>query len=304
MAISAKDVKELRELSGAGIMDCKKALQETDGDIDEAMSYLQKKGEAAAEKKAGRTAAEGLVETWVDDDLSAAVMVEVNCETDFVSQNDKFQAFVDTILETIEVSNAASVEDLQEVTAVGSEKSVGDYIAEQITTIGENIKVRRFVRFDVDDGIFGAYVHAGGQIGVMVRTELDDGADRDEALTFARDVAMHVAAMNPGYLREDDIPEADEEAQREILRAQAEEMDKPDPVIEKIVTGRLQKWRSENVLVNQPFVKDSDTEVGELEDDIDGVSLHSFVRYEVGEGIEDDDEKSLSEEVAEQLRGS
>ncbi len=304
MAISAQDVKELRELSGAGIMDCKKALQETDGDLDEALSYLQKKGEAAAEKKASRTAAEGLVETWVGDDDASAVMVEVNCETDFVAQNDQFKAFVDNIGETIQASGASSIDELEEVTVVGGDKTVADYTTAQITEIGENINVRRFIRYKVDDGLVGAYVHAGGQIGVLVEVSLEGDADSDELKTFARDVAMHVAAMNPSYLRKEDISEEDEEAQREILRAQAEEMDKPESVIDKIVTGRLGKWRSENVLVEQPFVKDSDVSVGELADDIDGATLESFVRYEVGEGIEEEDGKSLSEEVAEQLRGS
>lgn len=304
MAISAKDVKQLRERSGAGIMDCKKALQETDGDIEEALEYLQKKGQAAAEKKAGRTAAEGLVDTWVNDDLDSAVMVEVNCETDFVAQNDQFKQFVDNIVETIHVSKASSVEELQEAQVVGAERTVEDYTTDQITSIGENIQVRRFVRYEVDDGIIGAYVHAGGQIGVLVQTRTTDEADPEQVETFARDVAMHVAAMNPQYLREDDIPEEDQEAQREILRAQAEEMDKPESVIKKIVSGRLQKWRAENTLVHQPFVKDSDQNVGDLEEEIEGATLASFVRYEVGAGIEEEDDKTLSEEVAEQLRGS
>lgn len=303
MAISAQDVKKLRELSGAGIMDCKNALEETEGDIDEALAYLQKKGEAAAEKKASRTAAEGLVETWLNDDGSEAVLVEVNSETDFVAQNDQFKAFVDNIAETIGVSKASSVEELDDVTVVGMDKTVSDYTADQITAIGENIRVRRFVRYRVDEGLIGAYVHAGGQIGVLVQVDASDDADQGKLKTFARDVAMHVAAMNPSYLDADDIPEEDEEAQREILRAQAEEMDKPESVIDKIVTGRLGKWRSENTLLAQPFVKDSDQSVGELADSIDGASITSFVRFEVGEGIEKD-EKSLSEEVAEQLRGS
>ncbi len=303
MAISAQDVKELRQLSGAGIMDCKKALEETDGDLDEALAFLQKKGQAAAEKKAGRTAAEGLIETWIDDDRTTAVMVEVNCETDFVAQNDQFKVFVDKIVETVQVSKASSIDELNEVTVVGEDANVADYITDQITTIGENINVRRFIRYEAAEGLIGAYVHAGGQIGVLVEVKVD-GGDRDDIESFARDVAMHIAAMNPGYLREDDIPEEDEEAQREILRAQAEEMDKPDPVIKKIVSGRLQKWRGENVLVNQPFVKDSDITIGDLEGDTEGATLASFVRYEVGEGIEEEDEKSLSEEVAEQLRGT
>lgn len=303
MAISAKDVKELREISGAGIMDCKKALQEVDGDLDEALALLQKQGAAAAEKKASRTAAEGLVETWLSDDGTEAVLVEVNCETDFVSQNDQFGAFVDKIATTVGVSRPSTLEELQDVKVVGGEKSVDDYTSEQVTVIGENIQIRRFVRYEVDHGVVGDYVHAGGQIGVLVQVDGPEGADRDSLESLGRDVAMHIAAMNPGYLHEDDIPEEDEAAQREILKAQAEEMDKPESVIDRIVTGRLAKWRAESVLLKQPFVKDPDQTVGELVDNVDGASLTSFVRYEVGEGIEKE-EKSLSEEVAEQLRGS
>ncbi len=304
MAISAKDVKELRDLSGAGIMDCKKALQETDGDLDEALAFLQKKGAAAAEKKASRTAAEGLVETWLNEDSTEAVLVEVNCETDFVSQNEQFGDFVDKIATTVGVSRASSTEELDDVQVVGTDKSVADYTAEQVTVIGENIKTRRFVRYQVEQGAIGAYVHAGGQIGVLVQVDAPEGADRESLEKLGRDVAMHVAAMSPGYLDEDQIPEEDEAAQREILKAQAEEMDKPESVIDKIVTGRLAKWRGENVLLKQPFVKDPDLSVGELVDKVDGASIASFVRFEVGEGIEKGDEKSLSEEVAEQLRGS
>lgn len=302
MAISAKDVKALREISGAGIMDCKKALQEVDGDIDAALEYLQKKGAAAAEKKATRTAAEGLVRTWLNDDQSAAVLVEVNCETDFVSRNDTFHALADKIVETIGVSKASSVEELEAVKVVGGDKTVADYLTEQIAAIGENIKVRRFVRYDVDQGLVGAYVHAGDQIGVLVQLKAPEGTDREKLDELARDVAMHVAAMNPHYLLESDIPAEDEESQREILSAQALEMGKPEPVVKKIVVGRMAKWRAENTLVSQSFVKNPDKTVAEIVDEVPGASLVSFARFEVGEGIEKD-EKSLSEEVAEQLRG-
>lgn len=299
MAISAKDVKALRDISGAGIMDCKKALQETDGDIDEALTYLQKKGEAAADKKASRTAAEGLVATKINDDQSEAVLVEVNCETDFVSQNDQFQAYVDKIVATAALSEATTVDELLAATVVGEEKTVSDYTTEQIASIGENIKVRRIERYETDGGLIGGYVHAGGQIGVLVQVDGDGDAETLDKL--ARDVAMHIAAMNPPYLRDEDIPAEDEAAQKEILVAQAKETGKPESIIEKIVTGKLKKWRAESALVSQPFVKDSDKTVGEFVDTIDGAELANFVRFEVGEGIEKE-EKSLSEEVAEQLR--
>ncbi len=300
MAISAADVKELREISGAGILDCKKALEETGGDVDEALTFLQKKGEAAAEKKASRTAAEGLVSTWVSDDLSDAVLVEVNCETDFVSQNDQFQTFMKKVVETAGVSGATTIEDLKTAKVVGHDKTVADFTKDQITVIGENIQLRRIQRYSTDEGLIGGYVHAGGQIGVLVKVKGEAG---DDLHNFARDVAMHVAAMNPGYLKADDIPEEDEAEKREFLTDQAQEMDKPAQVIEQIVKGRLNKWRAENVLLTQPFVKDSDTTVGELAESMDGVKLEGFTRFEVGEGIEVE-EKSLSEEVAEELRGS
>ncbi len=300
MAISAADVKELREISGAGILDCKKALEETGGDVDEALTYLQKKGEAAAEKKASRTAAEGLVDTWVNDDQSDAVVVEVNCETDFVSQNDQFQDYMKKVVETAGVSGATSVEVLNDTQVVGLDKTVAEFTKDQITVIGENIQLRRLQRHSTDNGLVGAYVHAGGQIGVLVEVT---GEPSEELHGFARDVAMHVAAMNPGYLTADDIPEEDEAEKREFLTEQAQEMDKPEQVIKQIVKGRLNKWRSENVLLTQPFVKDSDTTVGELAEAMEGVEVTGFTRYEVGEGIEVE-EKSLSEEVAEELRGS
>ena len=302
MAISASDVKALRELSGAGIMDCKKALQESDGDIDEALSYLQKKGTAAAEKKATRTAAEGLVSTWVSEDQKEAVIVEINCETDFVSRNEKFQALVDQMTETIAVSKASSLEELQDVQVVGTSKSVSDYIKEQVSTIGEKITVRRFVRYNVSEGLIGDYIHGGGQIGVLIQVNAPETADQEALGEYARDVAMHIAAMNPAYLNPSDIPAEDEAAQKEILVARARETGKTDAIIERMITGQIAKWRSETVLLSQPFVKDSDLTVEELTAKFEGVSIASFVRYEVGEGIEKE-EKSLGEEVAAQLRG-
>lgn len=304
MTISAKDVKELREISGAGIMDCKKALQETGGNIEEALVYLQKKGAAAAEKKATRTAAEGLVQTWVSDDQKEAVIVEVNCETDFVAKNVKFQEFVDQIAKTTGASDATTVEELLQVKLADGTKTVGEYVTEQIATIGENINIRRFERFSSAEGLVGDYIHAGGQIGVLVQIDAPAGADREVLDELARDVAMHAAAMNPSYLVESDIPEADEKAQMEIYSAQALESGKPEKIIDRIVSGQIGKWRAESTLVSQPFVKDSDITVGELVKRVDGASIAAFVRYEVGAGIERGEEKSLSEEVAEQLRGS
>lgn len=302
MSISAQEVKKLREMSGAGMMDCKKALQETNGDLEEALLYLQKKGSAAAAKKASRTAAEGRVQIWTNDDSTEAVMVEVNCETDFVSRNENFHAFVERIATTIGESGVDSVEALQDVTIAGGEKSVADYTTEQIATIGENIKVRRFVRYKVDAGVVGPYTHAGDQLGVLVQLDASGDADNEALLDVARDVAMHIAAMKPGYLHDSDIPAEDEAAHKEILAARAAETGKPAEIIERMLTGQIKKWRAESVLVSQAFVKDSDKTVGEFVKSA-GASIASFVRFEVGEGITKE-EKSLSEEVAEQLRGS
>lgn len=302
MAISAKDVKTLRELSGAGIMDCKKALQETDGDLDEALSFLQKKGAAAAEKKASRTAAEGMVQTWVSEDNKEAVLVEVNCETDFVTRNEQFQALVQKVTETIAKSKAESLEDLGDVKVIGLDKDVLTYVNDQIATIGEKITLRRFARYSVEEGLVGEYIHGGGQIGVLIQINAPEDTDRGELEEYARDVAMHIAAMNPAYLNPSDIPAEDEAAQKEILVARAKESGKSDAIIERMITGQIAKWRSETVLLSQPFVKDSDLTVEERTKQIAGASIASFVRYEVGEGIEKE-EKSLSEEVAAQLRG-
>ncbi|MFU8803519.1 MAG: translation elongation factor Ts, partial [Bradymonadaceae bacterium] len=219
MAISAQEVKQLREMTGAGMMDCKKALQETGGDMDEAVVYLQKKGSAAAQKKAGRTAAEGLVQTWLGDDGHEGVLAEINCETDFVARNEQFQAFVDTITQTIGVSKASSIEELMEVPVVSGDKLVSKYVQEQVATIGEKIDVRRFTRLKSAEGLVEAYIHAGGQIGVLVAVSNPKGVDREKVAEFARDVAMHVAAMKPPYLRPEEIPADAAAAYEEILVA-------------------------------------------------------------------------------------
>jgi|SRR5690554_5138657 len=302
MSISAQEVKKLREMSGAGMMDCKKALQETNGDLDEALLYLQKKGSAAAAKKASRTAAEGRVQIWTNDDSTEAVMVEVNCETDFVSRNENFLAFVERIAKTIGESGVETVEALADVTVADGEKSVAEYITDQIATIGENIKVRRFVRYNVDNGVVGPYIHAGDQLGVLVQLDAPADADKEALVEVARDVAMHIAAMKPGYLHDSDILAEDEVAHKEILVGRAAETGKPPEIVERMLAGQIKKWRAESVLVSQAFVKNSDTTVGEFVKS-NGASVASFVRFEVGEGITKE-EKSLSEEVAEQLRGS
>ena len=299
MSIDAQLVKELRDRTNAGILDCKKALQETDGDMDEAVEYLEKKGITAAKNKAGRVAAEGLVDHWTNADKTQAALVEVNCETDFVARNDQFQEFVDTVTEVIGESGIGSVDELDQVDIDGT--PVPDEVNEQIATIGENIRVRRIERLENPDGTIGAYIHAGSQIGVLVSVDVDGDAQDDDVQRFARDVAMHIAAMNPPYLSDAEIPDEDLEKQKDVFASQMEEEGKPDHIIPQIVEGKMGKWKSENTLVDQPFVKDSDRTVGELQDDIGNVELVSFTRYEVGEGIEADEDENFAEEVAEQL---
>ncbi|MGM0556540.1 MAG: translation elongation factor Ts [Myxococcota bacterium] len=301
MGISAKQVKELRDRTGAGMMDCKKALQETDGDMDAAIEHLEKKGMAAAQKKAGRVAAEGLVNAWVDSDHTEAVLVEVNCETDFVTRNDQFREFVEKVTKAIGESEVSEDADFHtEVTLVGTDKTIEKYTTEQIAAIGENMSVRRFARFTVDDGYVGTYIHAGDQIGVLVKCEVEDEVDNDVE-AFARDVAMHVAAMNPPYLNPGQIPADEREDQERIFAEQMKEEGKPEDIIPRIVQGKIGKWESEVSLLKQPFVKDADMTVEEFQKDVGGVSIVDFVRFEVGEGIEKE-EADLAAEVAEQLK--
>lgn len=300
MGISAKEVKALRDRTGAGMMDCKKALQENDGDMDAAIEYLEKKGIAAAKKKSGRVAAEGLVRAWTNDDANEAVLVEINSETDFVARNDQFQAFSDDVTAAIGASDINSVDDLEQVEVHG--KSVPEHTTETIATLGENISVRRFARLAADNGLVGTYIHAGDQIGVLVKVAIDGDADRGEVEDFARDVAMHIAAMNPPYLSPSQIPDAERSSQEEVFSAQMAEEGKPEHIIPKIVTGKIKKWESEVSLLQQPFVKDTDKTVSEYQETLDGVSIEDFVRFEVGEGIEKKEE-DFRKEVAEQLKG-
>ena len=295
MAISAKDVKKLRDMTGAGMMDCKKALVETDGNIDAAVEFLQVKGKAGAEKKAGRVAAEGLVDFWISDDASQGVLVEVNCETDFVSRNNGFISMVSTVTKAIGESGIKSIEESDSVTVDG--KPLGEFVTEQISKIGENVKVRRVARFDLD-GTVGPYIHKGGQIGVLVATK----GTGEAAATFARDIAMHAAAMRPGYLSPDSVDEEAAAKQAELFRAQLAESGKPEKIIPKIMEGKMRKWRNESSLLEQAFVKNSDLTVRQHQEAVGGVELVDFVRFEVGEGIEKE-ETDLAAEVAEALKG-
>jgi elongation factor Ts len=282
-------VKELRERTGAGMMECKKALVETGGDMEAAVELLRKSGLAKADKKAGRVAAEGRVVMAQQD--GRAVLVEVNCETDFVAKDENFAAFADR------VAAVAATLDSEDVAALMSHDAGGQTLEEQrqalVAKIGENVQVRRMALLAAS-GTIGAYVH-GGRIGVLVNL---DGGDAE----LARDLAMHVAALNPTYVGADDVPADVLDKEREILTAQARDSGKPPEIIEKMVEGRLRKHLAEITLVGQPFVKDGDVTVGKLLDQ-HGAAVKGFVRLAVGEGIEKKEE-NFADEVMQQVAGN
>ncbi len=292
MAITAALVKELRERTGAGMMECKKALVETKGDIETAIELMRKTGLAKADRKAGRIAAEGLIVFKASDDGKRAVMVEVNCETDFVTKGGDFIDFANRVAETALKAQPAGIDALL-ATPIGGGDSVADATKALIAKIGENTNVRRFVSRSTD-GVLACYLH-GGRIGVMV--ELQGG---DEAL--ARDVAMHVAASHPACVSEADVPAGMIEKEKEIFAAQAAESGKPAEIVEKMVAGRIKKYLKEVTLLGQPFVKDPDQTVGQLVENA-GASVVGFERLEVGEGIEKKTE-NFAEEVMAQARGN
>ncbi|HDD2334971.1 TPA: elongation factor Ts [Staphylococcus aureus] len=290
--ISAKLVKELREKTGAGMMDCKKALTETDGDIDKAIDYLREKGIAKAAKKADRIAAEGLVH--VETKGNDAVIVEINSETDFVARNEGFQELVKEIANQVLDTKAETVEALMETTLPNG-KSVDERIKEAISTIGEKLSVRRFaIRTKTDNDAFGAYLHMGGRIGVLTVVE---GSTDEEA---ARDVAMHIAAINPKYVSSEQVSEEEINHEREVLKQQALNEGKPENIVEKMVEGRLRKYLQEICAADQDFVKNPDVTV-EAFLKTKGGKLVDFVRYEVGEGMEKREE-NFADEVKGQMK--
>jgi len=285
--MSAALVKELRERTGLGLLECKKALAAADGDIDKAIEELRKSSGMKAAKKAGRTAADGVVAARVADDGSYGVLVEVNSETDFVARDDNFLAFVEQVVDAAFSGKQTDVAALME----GDLESAREALVQKI---GENIGVRRVELVDAGEGIVGSYVHGNNRIAVL--TELK-GGDQD----LAKDVAMHVAAVNPQVISPDDMPEDVVNKEKEIFTAQAAESGKPPEIIEKMIGGRIKKFLAENSLVEQAFVKDPDVTVGKLVSGA-GASVSSFVRFEVGEGIEVE-KVDFADEVAAQLNG-
>lgn len=291
MAITAKLVKELREKTGAGMMDCKKALEATDGDIDKAIDFLREKGMASAAKKADRIAAEGL--THVEIDGNTAVLLEVNCETDFASKNDQFKELLVKIGKGLLANKPETVEAALEGTVEGEKLEA--LINNAISTIGEKISLRRFTIFEkTDNDAFGSYLHMGGTIGVV--TVLEGTTDEE----VAKDVAMHAAAINPRYVNREDVAEDEVNHEREVLKQQALNEGKPANIVEKMVEGRLGKFFEQIVLVEQAFVKDPDVKVKKFVAD-KGASVKTFVRYEVGEGMEKREE-NFAEEVMSQIK--
>lgn len=305
MAITAKDVQTLREMTGVGMMDCKKALGEAEGNMDKAVEILREKGLAASQKKAGRIAAEGMAYAAVIDGVG--VVVEVNAETDFVGKNEKFVEFVKNVAAVVVKENPTDVDDLL-ARPYGNGRTVQEEQQEMVLVIGENIKVRRFSR--CAEGIHAPYNHAGGKIGVLVNMDASAGLEGNEkVLEAGKDAAMQIAALNPAFLDKSEVNQATLDREREILVIQAKEdpknANKPEAIILKMIEGRMGKYYKENCLLQQEFVKDSSMSVEQYVTTIakeagGTVTLKSFVRFEKGEGIEKKQE-NFAEEIAKQL---
>ena len=301
MAFTSKDVMALREKTGVGMMDCKKALQESDGDMDKAIDYLREKGLAKQAKKASRVAAEGMAYATVDYDKKVGVVVEVNSETDFAAKSDKFIAFVQLVAKVIIDANPADVEALMACDA-GNGQTMADVLRDQVMVIGENLSVRRFVRYEGD---CVAYVHGGGRIGVLVKFEADAAASGSEALIeCGKDVAMQIAALNAPYLSEATVPadviEHEKEVQLALMKNDPKNANKPENILEKMITGKMRKYFEEVCLLNQAFVKDGNLNVAQYVDQQaknagGAMALVEFVRYEKGEGLQKREDDFASE---------
>ena len=305
MAITASMVKELREMTGAGMMDCKKALNETNGDMEKAVEFLREKGLAAMAKKANRVAAEGIVSTEIAADSKSAAIVEVNSETDFVAKNADFQAYVAKVVNQVIDTNADSVESfMAEPWKEDNSITVEQALSQKIAIIGEKLSIRRFEKITTD-GIVVSYIHGGGKIGVLV--ELETSADAASVAECGKNVAMQIAALNPKYVTRDEVPADFIEHETEILKAAAknENPGKPENIIEKMIIGRLNKELKEVCLVDQVYVKDGDLTVKKYVDSVakeigTPIAIKSFVRFETGEGLEKKNE-DFAAEVAKQM---
>ena len=292
--ITASQVKELREKTGAGMMDCKKVLTETDGDMEKAMELLRERGITKAAKKSSRIAAEGLVDAYISEDGKVGAVAEVNAETDFVAQNAEFQQFVKDVVKQVAINNPKDVEELLAQKFIAEpDKTVQEALINKIATIGENMTIRRFARFETTDGIVAKYIHGEGKIGVLVEMK---NADNE----LAKDICMQIAASKPEFLTREDVPQERVDKEMEILKVQAMNEGKPEAIAEKMVQGRIGKFYSEICLVDQDFVKNMDIKVSQLLKE-KGATVVRFARLEKGEGIEKKEE-NFAEEVAKQLK--
>jgi len=294
MGVTMKDIKELRSRTGAGVLDCKKALNEVDGDVEAAVEFLREKGMAAAAKKAGRVAAEGLVSLNISDDRKKGILVEVNSETDFVAKNDQFQTLVADISDQLMQSEAEEVEAVENEKWFKDEsQTVNDVIKASIASIGENINLRRFKRVETDGYLFG-YIHMGGKIGVLV--EYANEFNEEKAQT-AKDIAMHIAAINPEFLDRASVDSTSIEKEKKIYREQMLNEGKPEHILDQIIEGKINKYYTQVCLLEQPFVRDDDQTVSEILEEND-MEVKQFTRFEIGEGIEKKEEDFAAEVAA------
>ena len=301
--ITAQMVKELRDKTGAGMMDSKKALTQAEGNMERAIEILREKGLASAAKKAGRIAADGVVATYVSEDMKQGGMIEFNCETDFVSLNEEFKTLANDFAKIASTTNAKTVEEFKAEAYNGS--TVGEAITALIAKIGENMDLRRFVKFDAQDGAIASYIHMGGKIGVLVQLKSDNA--NEEVQKVAKDVAMHVAATNPAFLSKDLVDQESLEKEKEIYRVQARNEGKPENIVEKMVMGRISKYYKEAVLLEQPFVKNPDLSVSKFVEgeakNLGSMEVVRYVRFEKGEGIEKKEEDFAAEVAAQMNQG-
>ena len=306
--ITSQMVKELREMTQAGMMDCKKALVEADGNMDKAVEWLREKGLAAAAKKAGRIAAEGVVASYITECGKVGVVVEVNCETDFVAKTDNFINFSKNVAKHIALANPADVDALMSQKFVDDEtKTITDLVSDATVSIGEKISIRRFARYAVENGAVESYIHMGGKIGVLLKVENDNAEtlNNETFKTFYHDVALQIAAAKPSYVCKEEVPSENLAKEREILRAQALNEGKPEKIVDKMVDGRIQKYYKEVCLIEQPFVKDGDKSIAQLTAEVAkeigaNINIVSFERFERGEGIEKRQD-NFAEEIAAQM---
>jgi elongation factor Ts len=305
MAVTPALIKELRETSGAGMLDCKKALAASDGDMEGAIEWLRKKGLSKVSKVAGKVAAEGTITVQISDDNRKATLTEVNCQTDFVAKNENFVSFANEMSLYIHTENPSTVVDLEKGTFNG--KSFEEKMGEAIQKMGEKVEVRRFDTITVDEnGVINGYIHAGGNIGVIVAAECDSANTAAAVKDMLKNIAMHAAAMNPTFMNEDEIPAETLEKEREIAIEELKKEGKPEAMFDKIIPGKLKRYAKDNSLVNQPFVMDDKKSVGEAlsaaAKEAGGTAkIVGYRRFQVGEGIEKN-EVSFADEVAAQLK--